>query len=212
MVLAIPNSDKIVGATSVSAGFFQNISSTRRQGIEAGLNYQSLLWSAYLNYSYVDATFQSALTLPSPSNPFQDPNGNIQVDSGDRLPGVPQHRIKAAVDYKLLTNLTVGASVRFVSDQYYFGDESNQNAPLPSYQVVGLHTSYQAARWLEMFGSIENLFNARYATYGIYSDPTGLGTPGVPAYGVSNGLGVDNRFLSPAYPFAVYAGVRILLH
>jgi iron complex outermembrane receptor protein len=202
--------DDIYGiATSVSAGFFQNIDSTRRQGIEAGLNYQSALWSAYLNYSCVDATFQSALTLPSPSNPFQYANGTIQVKPGDRLPGIPRHRIKAGADYKLLANLTVGASVKFDSDQYYFGDESNQNAPLPSYQVVGLHFSYKARRWLEVFGSIDNLLNAKYATYGIYSDPTRTGAPGVPTNAVTNGPGVDNRFLSPAYPFTMYAGVRI---
>ena len=202
--------DDIYGiATSVSAGFFQNIGSTRRQGIEAGLKYQSLSWSGYLNYSYVDATFESALTLPSPSNPYQDAAGNIQVLPGDRLPGIPQHRIKAGLDYKVLPNWTVGGSIRFVSDQYYFGDESNQNAPLPSYQVVGLHTSYQANRWLELFGDIDNLLNAKYATYGVYSDPTGIGTPGIPVTGVTNGPGVDNRFISPAYPFAIYGGVRI---
>jgi hypothetical protein len=40
-----------------------------------------------LNYSYVDATFESPLTVPSPSNPYQDVNGNIQVEPGDHLPG-----------------------------------------------------------------------------------------------------------------------------
>jgi iron complex outermembrane receptor protein len=202
--------DDIEGvATSISAGFFRNIDATRRQGIEASLNYRSVAWSAYLNYSYVDATLQSALTLPSPSNPFQDANGNIHVEPGDRLPGIPQHRIKAGVDYKPLSNLTVGASVKFVSDSFYFGDESNQNAPLPSYQVVGLHCSYQATRWLEVVGNIDNLLNAKYATYGIFSDPTGIGVPGIPANGVTNGPGVDNRFLSPAYPFAIFGAVRI---
>jgi iron complex outermembrane recepter protein len=202
--------DDIYGiATSVSTGFFQNIGSTRRQGIEAGLNYQSVAWSAYLNYSFVDATFQSAITLPSPSNPFQDVNGNIQIEPGDRLPGIPQHRIKAGVDYKIVSNWTVGASVRFVSDQFYYGDESNQNAPMPSYQVFGLHSSYRPARWLEVFAHIDNLLNAKYATYGVFSDPTGINAPGVPVNGVTNGPGVDNRFLSPAYPFAIYGGVRI---
>jgi iron complex outermembrane recepter protein len=202
--------DDIYGvATSVSTGFFQNIDSTRREGIEAGLNYQSTAWSGYLNYSFVNATFQSALTLPSPSNPFQDANGNIQVEPGDRLPGIPQHRIKAGVDYKILSNWSVGASVKFASDQYYFGDESNQNAPMPSYQVVGLHSTYRATHWLEVFGNIDNLLNAKYATYGIYSDPTGINAPGVPVNGVTNGPGVDNRFLSPAYPFAIYGGIRI---
>ena len=202
--------DDIYGiATSVSTGFFQNIGSTRRQGIEAGLNYQSVAWSGYINYSYVDATFQSAITLPSPSNPFQDENGNIQVEPGNRLPGIPQHRIKAGLDYKVLSNWTVGASVRFVSSQFLFGDESNQNAPMPSYQVVGLHTSYKPARWFEIFASIDNLLNAKYSTYGIYSDPTGIGAPGIPPDGVTNGPGVNNRFLSPAYPFAAYGGVRL---
>jgi iron complex outermembrane receptor protein len=202
--------DDIYGiATTISTGFYRNIGSTRRQGIEAGLNYSSHAWSAYLNYSYVDATFESALTLPSPSNPFQDSFGNIQVVPGEHLPGIPQHRVKAGADYKPLSNWTVGASIRFVSDQYYFGDESNQNAPLPSYQVIDLHTSYSPSRSLQIFASIDNLLNAKYATYGIYSDPAGIGAPGVPVNGVSNGPGVDNRFTSPAYPFAIYGGVRL---
>jgi iron complex outermembrane recepter protein len=202
--------DDIYGiATTISTGFFQNIGSTRREGIEAGLNYQSIAWSTYLDYSYIDATFESPLTVPSPSNPFQDVNGNIQVEPGDHLPGIPQHRVKAGIDYKLLPNWTIGASVKFFSDQYYVGDESNQNAPMSSYQVFGLHSSYQASKSLQLFAHIDNLLNAKYATYGIYSDPTGIGAPGVPVNGVTNGPGVDNRFLSPAYPFAIYGGVRI---
>ena len=202
--------DDIYGiATTISTGFFQNIGSTRREGIEAGLDYQGTAWSTYLNYSYIDATFESPLTVPSPSNPYQDANGNIQVEPGDHLPGIPQHRIKAGIDYKLVPNWTIGASVKFLSDQYYVGDESNQNSPAPSYQVFGLHTSFQAARWLQVFAHIDNLLNAKYATYGIFSDPTGIGAPGLPVNGVTNGPGVDNRFLSPAYPFAIYGGVRM---
>jgi iron complex outermembrane receptor protein len=201
--------DDIYGvATSVSSGFFQNIGATRRQGIEAGLNYHTGNWSAYANYSYVDATFQSSLTLPSPSNPFQDANGNIQVQPGNHLPGIPQNRLKMGGDYKILPNWTVGGTVIFVSSFYYFGDESNQLAPLPGYHVVNLHTSYRFNKQVELFAMINNLFDAKYATYGILSDPTGVGTPGVPADGVTNGPGVDNRFQSPAAPLAAFAGLR----
>jgi len=196
-------------ATSVSSGFYQNIGSTRRQGIEGSFNYQADRWSYYINASYVDATFRSAVQLPSPSNPYQDDDGNIQVHPGDRLPGIPKSRVKAGVDYAVAPQWKVGVSLIVVSDQYYFGDESNQNAPMPGYHVVNLHTSYQLGRHVELFGSIDNLFNARYATYGIYSDSTGIGTPGIPADGVTNGPGVDNRFLSPAAPIALYGGVRI---
>jgi iron complex outermembrane receptor protein len=203
--------DDIYGiATSLSTGFFQNIGATRRQGVEAGLHYQSVTWSGYLNYSYVDARFESALLLPSPSNPFQDQNGNIQVEPGDRLPGIPQQRIKAGADYAVLSNWSVGATVRFVSDQYYFGDESNQLRPMPSYTVLGLRTSFKPTRWLEVYGHIDNLLDAHYATYGILGDPTGVGAPGVPVDAVSNGPGVDNRFLSPAAPFAIFGAVRVM--
>ena len=102
-----------------------------------------------------------------------------------------------------------GASMIIVSDAYYFGDESNRNKPLPGYRVVNLHTSYRVAKNVELFASIDNVFNAKYATYGIYSDPTGVGAPGVPADAVANGPGVDNRFYSPAAPTAVYGGVRV---
>lgn len=198
-------------ATSVSQGFFQNIGDTRRQGIEAGLKYQAGPWSAYLNYSYVDATFESALTLPSPSNPFHDVNGDIQVQPGDRLPGIPQHRLKAGADFDVQPGWTLGATLLVVSDQTYFGDESNQNAPMSGYHVVGLHCSYRIGRSMQVFATVRNLLNAKYATYGTFGDPTGVGAPGIPAGAVANGPGVDDRFQSPAAPTSVYVGVRVTL-
>jgi iron complex outermembrane receptor protein len=201
--------DDIYGiATSLSQGFFQNIGATRRQGIEAGSRYQSSRWTCFANYSYVAASFQSALTVPSPSNPFQDPNGDIQVEPGNRLPGIPQQRLKVGADYQILSNWVLGATLNVVSSSYYVGDASNQLAPIPGYQIVSLHSTYALVGRLEVFASISNMFNSRYATWGILSDPTGVGAPGIPP-SVSNGAGVDNRFLSPATPFEASAGVRI---
>ena len=60
-----------------------------------------------------------------------------------------------------------------------------------------------------MFATIDNVFNKRHATFGLYSDPTGVNAPGVPPDADSNGPGVDNRFQSPAMPFAVFGGVRL---
>jgi iron complex outermembrane receptor protein len=50
-------------------GFFQNAGKTLRQGIEAKVDYPQDRWKAYANYTFVDATYQSALTLQSPNNP-----------------------------------------------------------------------------------------------------------------------------------------------
>ena len=204
--------DDIYGiATSVSQGFFQNIGDTRRQGIEAGLSYRAERWSAFLNYSLVQATFESALVVPSPSNPHQDVLGDIQVEPGDHLPGIPEHRLKLGIDYKVAGTWTVGTTVNVVSSAYYVGDEANLLAPIPGYTVVNLFSKYLPLPHFEIFASINNLFNRKYATWGILSDPTGIGVPGIPPGAVTNGPGVDNRFLSPAAPFEAFAGVRLTL-
>ena len=196
-------------STTLSTGFFQNIGATRRQGGQAELAYTWSRGAAYLNYSYVDATFQSAFTMSSPSNPFQDEDGNIQVEPGDHLPGIPKHRIKAGADYNILPSWTIGGTLVYTSSQFYKGDESNQNAPLPGYQVLNLHTSWRFYRQSELFLSVDNVFDKRYATYGIFSDPTGVGAPGIPPGADSNDPGVDNRFQNPAAPRSVFGGIRI---
>jgi iron complex outermembrane receptor protein len=202
--------DDIFGiATSVSQGFFQNIGDTRRQGLEAGINYRDQIWSGYMNYSFVQASFRSALSVPSPSNPYQDARGDLQVEPGDRLPGIPEQRLKLGGDYRLLPDWTLGASLVLVSSIYYIGDESNRLAPIPGYHVIGLHASYRPDPHVEFFAQITNLLNTKYATWGILSDPTGVGAPGIPPNGVRNGPGVDNRFQSPAAPFEAFAGARI---
>ena len=206
----ILSSDDIYGiATSVSSGYFQNIGSTRRQGFEGGLDYARGPFKAYANFSFVDATFRSPLTLPSASNPYRNANGDIQVLPGDRLPGIARQRLKVGVDYQVTAAFSAGATVSVVGNQNYYGDEANYLAPIPGYHVVGLHGSYRASARLEVFGSVANLLNSRYATYGILGDPTGVGAPGIPAGAVSNGPGVDTRFQSPAAPFAVFGGVRL---
>ncbi|HME38081.1 MAG TPA: TonB-dependent receptor [Steroidobacteraceae bacterium] len=202
--------DDIYGiSTSVSTGFFSNIGSTRRQGFETGLNYRTAQWSTYAQYSYIDATFRSPLTLNSPSNPLQDANGNIHVAPGDRLPLIPRNRIKIGADYSLLHQWSLGASLVVVTDSFYKGDESNQNPPLPGYHVVNLRTSYRVNEQLEFFANVQNLFDARYSTYGLFSDPTGVGAPGIPANANSNDPRVDNRFQSPAMPRSYFGGIRI---
>jgi iron complex outermembrane receptor protein len=202
--------DDIYGiATSISAGFFQNIGATRRQGIETNLTYKADRWSVYATYNLVDATFQSSLMLPASNNPFADENGNISVVPGDRLPGIPEHQFKAGATYRLMPKWTVGGVVIAYSDEYLRGDEANQNPTLPGYAVVNLHSTYAVTKNLEAFATVQNLFDVHYSTFGQFGDPTGIGAPGIPADAVTNGPGVDNRFVAPAPPISVYAGVHV---
>ncbi|MGC2414268.1 MAG: TonB-dependent receptor [Stellaceae bacterium] len=203
-------SDDIYGvATSISSGFFENIGATRRQGIETGLTYKDEQWSAYGSYSLVDATFQSPLPLPSPNNPLADAAGTIHVVPGDRLPGIPQHQIKLGADYRITPDWTVGGVFIYYADQFLRGDEANQNPTLPGYAVVNLHSSYTLTSHIELFANLQNALDARYATFGSFGNPAGIGVPGVPAGAVAGGPGVDNRFLGPAPPIALFGGIRV---
>ena len=196
-------------ATSLSSGYFANIGDTRRQGLETGLNFNGPRWSAYAHYSLVRATFLDTLVIPSTSNPFRNASGNIQVLQGDQFPGVPEDRWKIGADFSVLPAWSLGAHIDIVSSVYYVGDESNQLAPLRGYSVVGLDSTYRPRRHVELFVTIDNLFDSHYSTWGILSDPTGVGAPGIPAGAVSNGPGVNNRFLSPAPPFEIFGGIKV---
>jgi iron complex outermembrane recepter protein len=198
--------DDIYGvATSISTGFFTNVGSTRRQGIETGLSYQDENWSVYGNYSLVQATFQSSFTLPSSQNPFANAAGNINVSPGDYLPNIPEHQLKVGADYRVTPRWSVGGVLTYFSSQFLLGDEANLNQPIPGYAVVNLHSTYAVSENVAMFVNATNVFDAHYSTFGIFGDPTGIGVPGVP----TNGVGVDNRFVSPAPPLAIYGGVRL---
>ena len=73
--------------------------------------------------------------------------------------------------------------------------------------VINLHSTYKVTDNIELFANIQNLLNSKYATFAQFGDPTGVGAPGVPV----NGVGVDNRFLAPGVPIAVYGGIRVRL-
>ena len=191
-----------VPSALISSGFFQNVGGTRRQGIEAGIAYRDDKWQVSANYALIDATFQSAITLSSPNNPFADAAGNVQVKPGDHLPGIPQHRLKLNVDYAISDRWTVGGNLIVASDQYFFGDQSNQNPKLAGYYVVNLRSSYRVTDNLEVFGLVQNLFDRKYATFGIFGDVTKTPLPGVTTPS-------DPRFVSVAPPLAVFGGVRI---
>ncbi len=194
------NTDDIINIASPIAGhgFFQNGGKTRREGIEASAAYKQDRWTAYANYTFIDATFQSPLTLSSPNNPAADASGNIFVVPGNHIPAVPQHRFKAGAEYAVTEPWKIGADLNVVGSQYLVGDQSNQNPKVPTYWVVNLHTSYQVSKHVELFGLVQNLFDRRYYTFGTFFDPTAI-----PFLGLT-----DPRTLAPGMPLAVYAGLR----
>jgi outer membrane receptor protein involved in Fe transport len=193
------NTDDILAIPSQVQGFgyFQNVGSTRRQGIEAEVNLKSSTMSLYASYTLVDARFLDALQVGS-NSPFADGNGNVQILPGNRIPAIPRNRIKAGIDYSVTDAFKVGGDALFVSSQYFVGDESNQAPRLPPYAVFNLHASYQIDKTFQIYARADNIFDNRYATYGTFFD-----TGALPTFGFT-----DPRSLSPARPRAFYTGLK----
>ncbi|WP_407188480.1 TonB-dependent receptor [Bradyrhizobium centrosematis] len=197
-IVAVP----VVGRTGF--GYFSNVGRTRRQGLEAEVNIKSPTLQFQASYAFVDARFLDPLELGSES-PFADPaTKTIHVSPGNQLPAIPRHRVKVGVDYAVTDVWKVGGNALFVSSQYLVGDESNQYAKLPSYTVFNLHTSYQVAKNVQLYGRIDNVFDKRYATYGQFFDREAL-----PNFTNGGNDFTDPRSLSPARPRAFYAGMRV---
>jgi iron complex outermembrane recepter protein len=197
------NTNDILFITSgivASQGYFANVGETRRQGVEADLTGSRRVGKASriewgLHYTLTDARFGSAFTARSASHP-DAVNGVIDVPAGARIPSIPLHVGKVAVTYLSGYGFSVSANVIADSSQYYRGDEANLLPQIPGYVVVNARAEYHVWKPLSLFALVDNIFDARYATFGVLGDPTGV----LPAY-------ADPRFIGPGAPRAAWGGL-----
>jgi outer membrane receptor protein involved in Fe transport len=200
------NTDDIIFESTVynpNLAFYTNAGKTRRQGVEADLRFDLAQLHAKLGYAYTDATFRSPLDLNSPNNPAADGNGQIQVNPGDRIPGIPRHRANVVLDYSVTSQLSVGAEAVVQSNVVRFGDEANLTTPVGGYAVVNLNAAYRPIDHLSLFVVVNNVLNKRYDTYGTFGPIGDVPWPNIPG-GVS-----DPRTASPGTPIVAYGGVRL---
>jgi outer membrane receptor protein involved in Fe transport len=195
------------GATS-NAGFFQNVGKTRRQGVELSLSNKAGALTTAVHYSYVDATFQSPFTVNSPSNSTADPTtGDIQVQPGNRIPGVPRQSLKLRFEYAFGEQASVGANVNYSGSVYARGDENNQdaNGQVPGYTVVNLDGRYNITKGAELFVRVANLFDKKYANFGILGQ--NLFTDGR-TFNTDNTAWTNEQFRGPGLPRGAWVGLK----
>lgn len=221
------NTDDIITIASESngRGYFKNAGDTLRQGVELGVVYQERWWQAYANYAFIDATYRTANTASSPDNPSaeedlcgalgglgpEDEAACVLINKGDRLPGVPRHRFKAGLDVWITPKWTVGGDVVAVSNQYFFGDEGNDEAPLGGYARVDVRTAYNLTENVQIYGMIDNLFDSRYGIFGNFFNSEAAENA-AKAGGLDGEAlfdGQPNRTITPAPPIAAYGGVKV---
>ena len=201
----IDSTDDIVNLASLIAGrgFFQNVPGTRRQGVEASLQYQSSQWAGYAGYSLIDATYRFTGNLPSPNNPLADASGNVHVVPGKSIPGIPLHQAKLGFDFMPTPEWKLGADAIAVGSRFFLGDDANQNKKLSGYWLLNLHASYQLTKEVQVFLLLNNVFDRRYTLFGTYFNPQAAANVGLPI------VLSDHRSEVLGQPLSVYGGIRV---
>jgi vitamin B12 transporter len=134
-------------------GTYDNVGRARAQGfeVEFGLAPTARLRTT-IAYSYLDAEDRA---------------------SGKELARRPRHALTATLDWSAPLGVTLGGDVRLVGDSF---DEAANLVPLDGYVLMDLRASVPLGERIELFGRIENLFDARY------TEVAGYGTRGRAAF------------------------------
>jgi len=200
--------DILFTSVGASQGFFANVPSTRRQGVELGLVQRTEKLDWMMNYAYVDATFRTDTEIFNPVASELDgaQPETIQVQSGDRMPGLPDHLIKAAAEYRVTPSFQLGANILYASSQRYRGDEGNDFDELGGYAVVGVRAAYQFLNGMQLYAKADNVFDREYNTLGAFNR-NAFDDDSEPR----EELGPVQRFVSPAAPRSFWVGVQYSL-
>jgi outer membrane receptor protein involved in Fe transport len=198
--------DIIFQSTGRATGLFANVDETRRQGFEGELTGRFGKFDWFLAYSWIDATFQDDLEVLSPNHDFADDDeGTIEVESGDRLPGIPEHQLKLGGNYYFTDRISAGFDVVYNSDQVMRGDESNQLDTVDGYALVNLRGEWRVTDHILFFARVSNLFDADYETFGLLGeDPSEVEVDLFEDFS-------DPRFFGPGAPRAGFVGLKVNL-
>lgn len=131
-----------------------NGGATRRRGAElAARGRLAKRVSAFADLTWIDATFSGG------------PN------AGDRIPLVPAVRASAGLDAALPRGFGLRADALHAGDQVLDNDAANARPKLPAYTVCNLTLRWDRSRGprFGVFFEVRNLFDAVYATRGIYA-------------------------------------------
>ena len=232
-VFRAENRDDIlfVADNQAGYGYFENFGQTRRQGLELGLSHQAGRLSVGAQYTWLDATYQSAETVNGSGNSSNDAasagapgqDGSIRIKPGDRIPLVPRQMLKLFADYAVTPAFSLSASMVATAGALARGNENGQHRAdgtyylgsgrSAGYAVFNLGASYRATPRLQLTAQIDNLFDTQYST------AAQLGATGFDANGnfVARPLGGSSAggyplrqstFYAPGAPRRIWVGLR----
>jgi len=177
----------VPSAASIVEGFFRNLTSTRREGVEmeAGLAPLSAL-SLYANYAYTRATFQATEEIFSARADAEVEHsplaGENRAERGDRLPMVPEHQWKFGGSYTHVSGVTMGLDGGQIGPQWLRGDEANEVQALGGYFTANARAGLRLGNW-EVEVIMRNVLDTDEAVFGTFN--------------VNRRTGELERFLTP---------------
>lgn len=186
------------------AGYFTNVDRTSRQGLELAVHRHGGAWDWQAGYTFLDASYRSALVLPGPLSTDAQPN---RVRSGSPIAGLPRQVLKAGVDWRFAPRWTVGADWQAMGSQAVAGNEGGgrpELGRLPGFAVVHARLRWQATDRWQAYLRVHNLFDRRYASFD--AGNLDLFPAGRALQAGESPLAA--RFIAPAAPRLLVAGVR----
>lgn len=186
----INTNDILFQNVGTTHGYFANVGKTKRQGIEFGLNglaFEKLNW--YINYGFVDATYQSSASLFNGL-------GAESVVAGNKIPSIPENTLKFGSEYELFQHFFLGGDAQYVSNQYARGDDTNSHPQISDYTVVNLNSRYVITKNVEIFAMGRNVLDNQYVSFGQL---------GQNFFNNNNAT----QFQGPGAPATAYAGVKV---
>ena len=199
--------DILFQTTGRATGLFANVDKTRHLGFEGQLNGSTDNINWFLAYTYLEATFEDDfIAVENENHPLGD---DIEVEAGDRIPGLPKHTLKLGADYLLFERLNVGFDVAYTSKKELRGNEGNDRDedgylnPVDGYAVVNLRASYQVNDNIQIFGRVTNLFDEDYESFGLLGEePDEVAVEEFEDY-------ESPRFVGPGAPRAGFVGIKL---
>ena len=145
------DSKNLIGFVSTDTdpyGFYDNTELASAHGWEFGVAMRPVDgFDVALNYTTIDA---------------------VDETTGNFLPRRAKDKASVVVDYRLESGIGIGATVLMVGDSF---DNASNSRELDGYVVTDVRASYGLTDNLEVFGRIENLFDAEYETVFRYGQP-----------------------------------------
>jgi len=127
----------------------ENLPKTRRQGLEVGATVRPFQWlTVWGNYTYMKATLRS--------EPF----------SGNDVPAVPRNKGSVGADINLGRGFLFNTRLTIVGAQRFISDFLNQTEYLNAYYTLDMKLSF-VWKGLRAFVGVNNLFNQKYAEFGV---------------------------------------------